>query len=556
MMMVSLDSARQWYPREEFVACNADHSQIAKLKRGENSIYPSVRWAIKKALLSAGDLYIEAKSPYPDKSRTLGRADEASRLRRTLLQATHHQSAEPSNDHMANPAPIPSRSLSENAIDQDIRRQRQVNIDISASGGDTQSKTDSLDETVSRWQSGMDISKRDDIQSFASPKKSVETDMASVLFDEDSAASKSTGLATSFGAEPNVSKVTEAATDSDPPKIELNVSELMSPQNDDPDVPKNAAKSIIMDEVMKSAIRGGEEENTRDLLAHSYDVNCKDDEEMTPLLLAANYRQENIVKLLLEQEPNLSARNNKGRTKLHLLARRTEIPLSESLIDLLLKDRPPLDVVTTIGTTPLMVACKFGEKLLATKLIRHGANVHARDNNGWTPLHCAASNGKAQMIPLLVANGAEVEAKIPRYGDTPLHFAAWSQSDSSDTVEQLLLAGADIEAKTLYKCTPLRLAIGDGQKACVARLLESGANPDVKNPNNEAALHIAVRQGQLEIVKALLDHGANPTVKMGLLRTKPSSVTVENNDVSFTQKKEIKALLREAEKAWKQSGKS
>ena len=55
-MMVSLDSARQWYPREKLVACNADHSQIAKLKRGENSIYPSVRWTIKQALLSAADL--------------------------------------------------------------------------------------------------------------------------------------------------------------------------------------------------------------------------------------------------------------------------------------------------------------------------------------------------------------------------------------------------------------------------------------------------------------------------------------------------------------------
>ena len=38
IMMVPLDSARLWYPREKLMACNADHSQIAKLKRGENSI--------------------------------------------------------------------------------------------------------------------------------------------------------------------------------------------------------------------------------------------------------------------------------------------------------------------------------------------------------------------------------------------------------------------------------------------------------------------------------------------------------------------------------------
>ena len=48
-MMVPLDSARLYHHKEEFVACSADHSQIAKLKRGENSIY----WAIKANLLKA-----------------------------------------------------------------------------------------------------------------------------------------------------------------------------------------------------------------------------------------------------------------------------------------------------------------------------------------------------------------------------------------------------------------------------------------------------------------------------------------------------------------------
>ena len=61
-MMVPLDSARQWYPREIFLACNADHTQIAKLKRGEAGIYPVVISAIKQAMLSAGDLGGEGKS--------------------------------------------------------------------------------------------------------------------------------------------------------------------------------------------------------------------------------------------------------------------------------------------------------------------------------------------------------------------------------------------------------------------------------------------------------------------------------------------------------------
>ena len=54
-MMVSLDSARQYFPKEKLVACDADHSQISKLKRGESGIYKSVRWAIKYAVLRAAE---------------------------------------------------------------------------------------------------------------------------------------------------------------------------------------------------------------------------------------------------------------------------------------------------------------------------------------------------------------------------------------------------------------------------------------------------------------------------------------------------------------------
>ena len=54
-MMESLDSARQYDPKEQLVACDADHSQISKLKRGESGIYKSVRWAIKHAVLRAAE---------------------------------------------------------------------------------------------------------------------------------------------------------------------------------------------------------------------------------------------------------------------------------------------------------------------------------------------------------------------------------------------------------------------------------------------------------------------------------------------------------------------
>lgn len=51
-MMVTLDSARQYYPKEKLVSADSNHSQIAKIKKGQNGIYPSVKSAIKRGLVS------------------------------------------------------------------------------------------------------------------------------------------------------------------------------------------------------------------------------------------------------------------------------------------------------------------------------------------------------------------------------------------------------------------------------------------------------------------------------------------------------------------------
>ena len=568
-MMVSLDSARQWYPREEFVACNTDHIQIAKIKRGENSIYPSVRWAIKKALLSAGDLYSEAKGIHYGENRSLGSADAESTTRRSLLQVAHHRNPIPSYDRTADSALPPWTHASEDIIDQQIRRLR---VHESADGGDTQSKRNSFNKNIPQWRSSIDVSKCDDIQSSAIPTRSVEIDKDSILFDEDSATSKS--------VEVTASEDTREDSNPDPAR--------KYQKEEDSNLSTNGIRSMIMDEVMDAAITQGDEAKTRELLAHSYDVNCKDGDGMTPLLLAARYQHENILRLLLERGAHPKAQCNKGHTTLHWLALAHRTAITKTSIDLLLRDRPPFEVADANELTPLMAACIFGHLLLATRLIRHGADVRAKNSSGQTALYYAAYFGKAPMVSVLLDYGAELEDKSCQ-GRTPLHAAAIGPSDSSDTVGRLIRAGADKEAtidKGLFR--PLHVAIPSNNEACVKCLLESGVDIEARDEYGWRPLHIAIRHGQSqivkvllrhgadvealagdgwrslhfaarfcqrEIVKVLLDHGANPTAKTRMfLRSKPSDMPFGDN-IPETQKQAVRALLREAEKTWNESGK-
>jgi ankyrin repeat protein len=75
------------------------------------------------------------------------------------------------------------------------------------------------------------------------------------------------------------------------------------------------------------------------------------------------------------------------------------------------------------GITPLHYAAS---KEIAELLIAKGADLNAKDNNGWTPLHEAARKGHKEVVELLIAKGADLNAKD--FGDTtPLDWAIHSE---------------------------------------------------------------------------------------------------------------------------------
>jgi hypothetical protein len=64
----------------------------------------------------------------------------------------------------------------------------------------------------------------------------------------------------------------------------------------------------------------------------------------------------------------------------------------------------------------------MGHKEVAELLIAKGADVNAKDEGEWTPLHSAAYWGEKEIAELLIAKGADVNAKND-VGITPLDWA-------------------------------------------------------------------------------------------------------------------------------------
>ena len=169
----------------------------------------------------------------------------------------------------------------------------------------------------------------------------------------------------------------------------------------------------------------------------------------------------------------------------------------------LLKEHPGLaNARNENGDTLLMTAAYLGRRDLFDLLIETGAGVNlfeasalglaervqerledepalvnAYSHDGWTPLHLASFFGHRGIASLLLARGADVNARSrsTRFANenTPLHAAAANRQIG--VAEVLIAHGADVNARDASGYTPLALAASSKNDLLVVILLEKGA---------------------------------------------------------------------------------
>jgi ankyrin repeat protein len=163
------------------------------------------------------------------------------------------------------------------------------------------------------------------------------------------------------------------------------------------------------------------------------------------------------------------------------------------------------------GDTALIAAASNDRREIALDLLKAKADIEARDQNGLTPLICAARFCQTNhMLLMLIERGADVNAHSNN-GATALMYA--SLRGDSDIVQALLDHGAQVEARDASGGTPLTWAAFYGATGMVHLLLERGADPNAKNNYGVTPVMLAAGRGYVEIAQDLLDHGADAGAK-------------------------------------------
>lgn len=115
--------------------------------------------------------------------------------------------------------------------------------------------------------------------------------------------------------------------------------------------------------------------------------------------------------------------------------------------------------------TPLLWASGYGQNITVDYLIRNGANIHHRSNDGRTALVLAASKGYLHVAKILLRNGANPNASDD-LNCTPLMYAA--HDDHYLVVQELLGYGANLGVTNIHGQTAYSIALTRRSKAAQA----------------------------------------------------------------------------------------
>jgi ankyrin repeat protein len=204
-----------------------------------------------------------------------------------------------------------------------------------------------------------------------------------------------------------------------------------------------------------------------ELLTAGAEIGVGDAIGQTPLHTAVGQDHADVVGLLLGFGADPNAQTSlAGLTPLHLAK-------TAAVVDQLAEAGATINARDQEGRTPLHLAAGRGLAPVVAALLRHGARVDAATTpGGWMALHWAATGEVAQ---LLLQAGTDPNA-LDSASATPLHWAA--SGGRVDVIGVLLEGGGSTEARDGEGKTPLWWAVSSSQKSAAAKLL--AASGDVR----------------------------------------------------------------------------
>lgn len=292
--------------------------------------------------------------------------------------------------------------------------------------------------------------------------------------------------------------------------------------------------------------------------------------KLYPLLIAAMYGYDAMVKLLLEHRADLSIKV-KGDLSPAEAARKNGHEATAKLVEAAIKKKKAAEkdasntakeadglwqrVVEAVAQkdqdrlrtlingrafaslpvdSRLLAACALGDGKIARDMLQAGADPNKPSNEGFdgvTPLVMAVGVSRSvEVASLLIDAGANVNDEWSE--DTTPIFE--TTADQFYELAKLLIArGANVNVRMGNGLTPLMFAARNGASRCVDLFLDAGADINaVEVEHGVGAFGLALNRLDLQLAEHLITRGAEP--KFGSIETLPLAIA-EHGSLAFIQ---------------------
>jgi hypothetical protein len=240
------------------------------------------------------------------------------------------------------------------------------------------------------------------------------------------------------------------------PGLDVNI-----PENDDSDDEYNGYD--VGAQALHLVSTRGHTGSMRVLLDHGADVHARDSGNFTPLMCATACGFPECVQMLIEAKSDVNAMDpDVSVSVVHIACANGSESEHPECLQLLIDNGGDVYAKDYTGRTPLLTACgvPWGWRGTVETLLRAKADVHARNADGWSALHCATrARGDPECMQLLIDKGLDVNAR-DNHGCTAAIYAC-----SDDYVRSLK-----------------RLQV----------LVDNKADLSLQNNQGESALHCAI----------------------------------------------------------------
>lgn len=220
------------------------------------------------------------------------------------------------------------------------------------------------------------------------------------------------------------------------------------------------------------------------LIEKKSEVNAANVNGMTPLMIAAEFANPGLVKMLLSKGAEVNMKDNSSRTALFFAV--------TSYRDVNKKESDIVEVVKALVSKGAEVNIRTPGVKVEGVVDVDGVSVQYSkiDYQGYTPLLVAVDSNYIKAADFLISSGADKNAKED-LGLTPLMIAARNGDEYSDMARMLLAKGVDINAQNNTGWTALMICCQYKSVKIADEILSRGPDLTLKTEEGSTVLAIA-----------------------------------------------------------------